>query len=495
MSRISVKVCQIDTLPAVKMAAGMGADYVGLHAITPSETDFYPARRALFPRIAEYCERAMRGCRPVLLTKSEDARFVARACAIAQARTIQLHGPFPHGHVIEPLKREFLRHGFDEPPELIKVIQVREGISPASVLEEIRLWLPHVVAFLFDSAYEGGTGETIRNWSMVREAIAQLPDSIGTFIAGGISGENAAAALDATRASGVDAQSRLEIKYREVTDPDVTNRKSLRNPHVKDPRAVCGLIAAARGSSPDEVMRSYREARSRPRLLFSPSELESSTAKAALVELAYTDVDGVQVDGADGSAGVESNHWRIGVEEWAALVFKLAPEMPLWLHLFSNDDQWIANTVRAAIGANPHVVGVFLQDGRPALEGHERCARIEQALGVVHVLSMTSRAIASDATVEQVARLRKQWQITAPEPSGETPGDADDRAERVAEAVEKLTRSGGYVHLDRSVGLPLLRTLQKLGRPPHGATAGRGLLGVPLQQAVDEAIFRIAERS
>lgn len=211
----SVKVCGITRVEDALMAAAAGADALGLN--------FY--RRS--PRFVQddaagrICEALAGRCLRVGLFVNAAALDVCRLFDRLPLDMVQLHG--------------------DEPPQFLKQLGGRPvmralrvgpgGLQPvAAYLDQCRSLkcLPNLL--LLDSAQSGqygGTGQT-SDWSVV----GRYNDEIGSppmVLAGGLTPDNVAAAVAATRPVAVDTASGVE-----------------QQPGRKDEHLVRRFVAAAR---------------------------------------------------------------------------------------------------------------------------------------------------------------------------------------------------------------------------------------------------------
>lgn len=193
MDKLRVKICCIASEAEAAMAAGAGADLIGLVGPMPTGPGPIPLEHAA--RIADSAPEAVR---PVLLTASETAAEIAADARKARVDTVQI---VRH---IAPAEAEALGAtglGY------IQVVHV-EG---AEALSLIPTYAPHAEAFLLDSgrpsqAMLGGTGDT-HDWEISAEFVRRSP--LPVFLAGGLDPQNVAEAVARVRPAGVDVCSRL----------------------------------------------------------------------------------------------------------------------------------------------------------------------------------------------------------------------------------------------------------------------------------------------
>lgn len=209
-SRPRIKICGLTTVEDSLRAVALGADYLGLN--------FYPPS----PRGIEV----------------ETARPIVEAVR-RRAPRVRLVGVFVNaGHKrIETIDRELSLdliqfHGDEGPDDLapfagraIKVFRVRHRFD----VDLLDAW-PDVWGYLVDTRHPqlyGGSGESW-SFSSLREAESKGEDPVAAtdrrlFIAGGISPDNARAALEAARPWGLDVCSGVESRPGRK-DPDRMRR-------------------------------------------------------------------------------------------------------------------------------------------------------------------------------------------------------------------------------------------------------------------------------
>lgn len=205
-----IKICGITRAEDARLAASLGADYLGLvFAPSPRRVDPHAIRDWVREVSAEYPKVRWVG---VFVDASEDE--IARVAELVDLDLVQVHdrgsaGPL-HSSPAAPGATSgapvFGRSPVSARRRLIVAVAAGElgsavsGWSGAIAPDEL-------YAFLVDSAVEGRTGGTGHafDWS------ALPPDRPeGIFLAGGLSPENVADAIRAVRPFAVDASSRLE---------------------------------------------------------------------------------------------------------------------------------------------------------------------------------------------------------------------------------------------------------------------------------------------
>jgi len=200
--RTLVKVCGLTSARDAAWALACGADWLGFVLHEPSP-------RALAPERAATILAGLPGAVGVAVIVGAGPDAALALARRAGAARLQLHGCDPAAWPADfPLPCAFA-----------------VGVGEDGALAGPPPPVPHLV--LLDTAHAtlpGGTGRTFP-WSAARELASNRP----VMLAGGLDGDNVAAALRAARPFGVDASSRLE-----------------RAPGVKDPERVRRFVAAVR---------------------------------------------------------------------------------------------------------------------------------------------------------------------------------------------------------------------------------------------------------
>jgi phosphoribosylanthranilate isomerase len=185
MSGVSIKICGVTRVEDARLAAELGADYLGLNFFAASPRSVEPERAA---EIA----RAVGGRLAIVGVFVNESR--ERIDAVADTvplDLIQLHG--------DEGPAEVAAFG----PRAIKVFRVREDFDPDQVSA-----FPTARAFLFDCGHPslyGGTGLT---WPY--ERIAGLEVEQPVWVAGGIGPANVRQAIRQSGAAGIDVCSGVE---------------------------------------------------------------------------------------------------------------------------------------------------------------------------------------------------------------------------------------------------------------------------------------------
>ena len=190
--RTRIKVCCIASLEEAEEAIHLGADAIGLVGEMPSGPGVIDDKLA--------CAIAAGVPPPVaafLLTSRVSGAAIAdevRACGTTAVQVVRHVAPEEHVTLMQCLPAV----------RRVQVIHVED----ASALELIRQYEPFVHAFLLDSgrpsaavAELGGTGR-VHDWAISREVVRRA--AVPVFLAGGLSAENVAQALELVRPFGVD---------------------------------------------------------------------------------------------------------------------------------------------------------------------------------------------------------------------------------------------------------------------------------------------------
>ncbi|HJU86577.1 MAG TPA: phosphoribosylanthranilate isomerase [Gemmatimonadota bacterium] len=198
-----IKICGITSEEAARSAVDSGADHLGLI--------FCPSPRRVTEERAAALMRAVPAAWVGVFAGASPAEVVRTAMALGLS-AIQLHG--------------------EESPEECRAVRELTGIpvwkalhgEPEGVEEGYE---PAVDALLLD-ARRGGSGRAL-DWAGIGKRFPASRRIVPLLLAGGLSPENVARAMDEARPDGVDASSRLEA-----------------SPGVKDPRLVEEFVRRAR---------------------------------------------------------------------------------------------------------------------------------------------------------------------------------------------------------------------------------------------------------
>jgi phosphoribosylanthranilate isomerase len=205
-----VKICGVTTAKDAEMAAEMGADAIGVN--------FWPgSKRYVDPDEAGPILAAIpAGILKVGVFVDEPEEDVAFRIDALGLDRVQLHGDERPGDYLHL-----------DPHRLIRAVRVRDAASFAAASG----WKPSL--WLYDAFVEGfGGGGVPAPWPLIAQH-ARRP----FLLAGGLTPENVADAVRATRPDGVDVASGVE---RSPGRPG--------SPGMKDPAKVAAFIAAARAA-------------------------------------------------------------------------------------------------------------------------------------------------------------------------------------------------------------------------------------------------------
>lgn len=195
--RVRLKVCGIQDADEIALAARHGAHLIGLVADMPSGGGLLPDATigALAPRVPP-------GLTSVLLTSRTDVDAVVAQHAVCRTSAIQLVDELERGSLAD------LRAALPG-IVLIQVVHVRGETD----LRRAREVAPDADALLLDSGRPelarkelGGTGR-VHDWRLSRAIVESVERPV--FLAGGLTPENVAAAVEAVRPWGVDVYSGL----------------------------------------------------------------------------------------------------------------------------------------------------------------------------------------------------------------------------------------------------------------------------------------------
>lgn len=190
--RTRLKICCISTLEEAELAVSAGADALGLVGDMPSgpgvisDDMIRQIAREIPPPISSF-----------LLTRETAGRHIAEHARSCHVDTVQIVN-----HIAA-----------EEYPTLIELLpNVRRvqviHVEDDTALELIDRYSPYVHAFLLDSGSPsatvpilGGTGR-VHNWAVSKEFVKR--SSRPVFLAGGLTSDNVASAIDIVRPYGLD---------------------------------------------------------------------------------------------------------------------------------------------------------------------------------------------------------------------------------------------------------------------------------------------------
>jgi len=225
-----IKICGLTTPDDARLVAAAGADAIGLNFVAGSP-------RALDVERARAVAAAMpAGVLKVGVFAGTSAAEIRRIVAAVGLDAVQLHGHLEgSGPAVDPPARCAELAGL----KVIRAVRLEAGADP---LAAARGWLADAAALgkapdavIIDAAvprgteagHLGGTGATV-DWAALATARPLGPP---TALAGGLTPENVARAIRASRATAVDTASGVEA-----------------GPGRKDPEKVRAFVAAARAA-------------------------------------------------------------------------------------------------------------------------------------------------------------------------------------------------------------------------------------------------------
>ena len=190
--RVRVKICGITRLEDARFCAANGADLLGFiqHEESP---------RYIEPRTAREITEWAVGPEPVGVFVNREAQDVIDTCGAGRFALAQMHG-----HETPEACAAVREAGLP----VIKAVHVVSDASAEQILAIAEPYRDAVDYLLLDTHHTslwGGTGESM-NWRLARQVARAFP----TFLAGGISAENVAEAIDTMRPFAVDLSSSLE---------------------------------------------------------------------------------------------------------------------------------------------------------------------------------------------------------------------------------------------------------------------------------------------
>lgn len=209
-----VKICGLKTEAALEAALAGGADYVGM-------VFFAPSPRSIDPAAAATLAAKARGKASIvaLLVDPEDA-LVDAVIRAAAPDMLQLHGDETPERAVD------IRRRWDRP--VIKAIKVATAADARLALN----YRAMADMILFDARppdgadRPGGHGAPF-DWSV----LSGVKEHVPFMLSGGLTADNVADAIRATRAAIVDVSSGVET-----------------SPGVKDPALIQRFLQAAKGA-------------------------------------------------------------------------------------------------------------------------------------------------------------------------------------------------------------------------------------------------------
>ena len=184
-----VKICGVRSERDIQTAAKAGADAVGILCSVPIESP----RRVEAERARELVAATPESLTSVLVTMPAGSSEAIDLLETVEPDVIQLHGELSPIQVARIVTECPVIRAFD-----------------VTALEEMKAAADHVDAVLIDSTDEqgaGGTGET-HDWQLARSRVTEL--DIPVILAGGLTPDNVAAAVEQVQPFGVDVASGVD---------------------------------------------------------------------------------------------------------------------------------------------------------------------------------------------------------------------------------------------------------------------------------------------
>lgn len=212
-----VKICGITRASDLRAASRAGADAVGFITDVPVDTP----REVTPTEAAELVSKAPPFLTTTLVTMPDSAEHAVELAQLAEPDVVQLHGEFC------PKELQFIRA--ETAAKIVAVVDCTDE-DRAHEYDEV------VDAVLVDSTTAdgaGGTGET-HDWERTRDLVKGLTSHV--ILAGGLTPENVAEAVETVEPYAVDVASGVELRG-----------------GVKDQEAVSEFISAVRRSCLEAV--------------------------------------------------------------------------------------------------------------------------------------------------------------------------------------------------------------------------------------------------
>ena len=192
-----VKICGIKEKAQALAAIEAGSDFMGL-VFAPSQRQVTPAQASEIISAAKSRSHAISMVGVFVNMPAPEVNTIAHSCNLDW---VQLSGDEPWEYCRQITK------------PLIKAIRIRQGQPPEQIVANLaagaRMLSSQKHLYLLDSQVEGrygGTGTTF-DWSLARQAAEHFP----VIIAGGLTPENIAQAIEVVAPWGVDVSSGVEV--------------------------------------------------------------------------------------------------------------------------------------------------------------------------------------------------------------------------------------------------------------------------------------------
>lgn len=186
-----IKLCEFESLEAAYEASFIGADFLGFHLF--SDQDYWVKKE----KFREIFQDLPKTTHKTLLTDIELIDLL-EILSTLQVDALQLYHDCSRQDILA------IREKFGESIKIIKVMSEKshENFIPEDD-EFIRYYDEVVDAFLLDSFFIGGTGQT-GDWDHCAEIVRKAQSPV--FLAGGLTADNIGQAIKKVRPFGVDVE-------------------------------------------------------------------------------------------------------------------------------------------------------------------------------------------------------------------------------------------------------------------------------------------------
>jgi len=192
-----VKICGISQQAHALAVIEAGADFLGL-VFAPSQRQVTLPQAQDILGVVKKCSGAIEAVGVFVNMPADEVNRIASSCNLDW---VQLSGDEPWEYC----------HQITRP--VIKAVRIKEGQHPEEIYADLasgaRMLTTQRYIYLLDSQVKGkygGTGITF-DWSLARQAAEQFP----VIIAGGLTPENVARAIEMSAPWGVDVSSGVEV--------------------------------------------------------------------------------------------------------------------------------------------------------------------------------------------------------------------------------------------------------------------------------------------
>lgn len=185
-----IKLCEFESADAAYEASFIGADFLGFH-IFAFQDHLEKAKK--FANFFRYLPGSVG---KTLLTNLEQDKLF-EVLSIIQIDCIQLYNQSSHEEVLA------IRQKTDPNTKIIKLMSEKSEENGMDDDAFISYYDDIVDAFLLDSAWIGGTGQT-GNWTHCAEIVKKCQSPV--FLAGGLTADNVQQAIETVKPFGVDVE-------------------------------------------------------------------------------------------------------------------------------------------------------------------------------------------------------------------------------------------------------------------------------------------------